>query len=79
MENVNRLDKAPNLPVSTAEVMVAVVNENEAPLFKEDPIKIVVLESVVPGTILKSDIAFDPDHSELRYESAAKEDYFLCF
>lgn len=79
MENINRLDKAPNLPVSTATVVVTVVNENEAPRFKENPIKIVVPESVVPGTILKQDIALDPDNSELRYESAAQEEYFFMF
>lgn len=65
--NLNPLsNKAPNLPVSTATVMVTVVNENEAPHFREDPIRIVVPESVVPGTLLKSNIAFDPDNSDLR-------------
>ncbi|GAA6233586.1 cadherin-15 [Lates japonicus] len=69
VENVNTLsNKAPNLPVSTATVLVTVVNENEAPRFREDPIQIVVPESVVPGTLLKSNIAFDPDDSDLRYE-----------
>uniref|UniRef100_A0A8D3DKT7 Cadherin 15, type 1, M-cadherin (myotubule) n=1 Tax=Scophthalmus maximus TaxID=52904 RepID=A0A8D3DKT7_SCOMX len=69
VENVNALShKAPNLPVSTATVAVTVVNENEAPHFREDPIQIVVPESVVPGTLLKSNIAFDPDNSDLRYE-----------
>ncbi|XP_062238122.1 cadherin-15 [Platichthys flesus] len=69
VENVNSLSrKAPNLPVSSAKVVVSVTNENEAPRFREDPIQIVVPESVVPGTLLKSNIAFDPDYSELRYE-----------
>ncbi|KAM3625481.1 uncharacterized protein V6R79_012699 [Siganus canaliculatus] len=69
VENLNPLsNKAPNLPVSTATVTVAIVNENEAPYFREDPIEIVVPESVTPGTLLKSDIAFDPDNSDLRYE-----------
>lgn len=68
VENVKPLSsKAPNLPVSTATVIVTVVNENEAPHFREDPIQIVAPESVVPGTVLKGDIAFDPDDSELRY------------
>lgn len=68
VENVNPLsNKAPNLPMSTATVVVTVVNENEAPHFREDPIQIVVPESVVPGTLLKSNIAFDPDNSDLRY------------
>lgn len=72
VENVTPLsNKAPNLPVSTATVMVTVVNENEAPHFKEDPIQIVVPESVDPGTLLKTDIAFDPDHSDLRYDVEA--------
>lgn len=67
VENLNALsNKAPNLPVSTAEVLVTVVNENEAPRFREDPIQIVVPESVVPGTLLKINIAFDPDNSVLR-------------
>uniref|UniRef100_A0A8C2WCI4 Cadherin 15, type 1, M-cadherin (myotubule) n=1 Tax=Cyclopterus lumpus TaxID=8103 RepID=A0A8C2WCI4_CYCLU len=75
VENVNRLsNKAPNLPVSSATVVVMVMNENEAPLFREDPIKIVVPESVVPGTLLKSNIAFDPDHSDLRYDAATKQE-----
>ncbi|KAM9366964.1 cadherin-15 [Symphorus nematophorus] len=69
VENVNPLSsKAPNLPVSTATVVVSVANENEAPRFREDPIQIVVPESVVPGTLLKNNIAFDPDNSDLRYE-----------
>ncbi|XP_028257825.1 cadherin-15 [Parambassis ranga] len=69
VENLNPLsNKAPNLPLSTATVVVTVVNENEAPHFREDPIQIVVPESVLPGTLLKSNIAFDPDHSDLRYE-----------
>lgn len=78
VENLNPLsNKAPNLPVSTATVVVTVVNENEAPHFREDPIQIVVPESVVPGTLLRSNIAFDPDNSELRYDPATKQkDYF---
>lgn len=81
VENLNPLsNKAPNLPVSTATVVVTVVNENEAPHFREDPIQIVVPESVVPGTLLKSNIAFDPDNSELRYDAATKqEEYFNVF
>lgn len=72
VENVSPLsNKAPNLPVSTARVVVTVVNENEAPHFREDPIQIVVPESVAPGTLLKSNIAFDPDHSDLRYDADA--------
>lgn len=79
VENVNRLsNKAPNFPVSSATVVVIVMNENEAPLFREDPIKIVVPESVVPGTLLKSNIAFDPDHSDLRYDAAPKQEELFC-
>ncbi|XP_068430295.1 cadherin-15 [Clinocottus analis] len=78
VENVNRLsNKAPNLPVSSATVVVTVVNENEAPLFREDPIQIVVPESVVPGTLLKSNIAFDPDYSDLRYEISRDPERWL--
>ncbi|XP_068586775.1 cadherin-15 [Cebidichthys violaceus] len=78
VENVNRLsNKAPNLPVSSATVVVTVVNENEAPLFREDPIQIVVPESVVPGTLLKSNIAFDPDNSDLRYEISRDPERWL--
>lgn len=75
VENINRLsNKAPNLPVSSATVVVTVVNENEAPHFREDPIQIVVPESVVPGTLLKNNIAYDPDNSDLRYEAAASQE-----
>lgn len=65
--NVNPLsNKAPNTPVSSATVLVTVVNENEAPRFREDPIQIVVPESVAPGTVLKTNIAYDPDYAEMR-------------
>lgn len=75
VENVSPLsNKAPNLPVSTATVTVNVVNENEAPRFREDPIQIFVPESVAPGTLLKTNIALDPDHSDLRYDAEAKID-----
>ncbi|XP_055010822.1 cadherin-15 [Boleophthalmus pectinirostris] len=78
VENVNALsNKAPNLPVSSATVMVTVVNENEAPHFREDPIQIVVKESVLPGTLLKSNIAYDPDNSELRYEISRDPERWL--
>ena len=78
VENLNTLsNKAPNLPASTATVVVTVLNENEAPHFREDPIQIEVPESVLPGTLLKSNIAFDPDNSDLRYDIAAKnQEYF---
>ncbi|KAJ3593887.1 hypothetical protein NHX12_006220 [Muraenolepis orangiensis] len=60
--------KAPSAPVSSATVVVTVVNENEAPRFREDPIRVLVPESVVPGTILKSNLAYDPDQTGLRYD-----------
>ncbi|MEQ2280405.1 hypothetical protein AMECASPLE_019453, partial [Ameca splendens] len=69
VENVNPLSsKAPNLPLSSAAVLVTVVNENEAPYFKENPIRIEVPENEEPGKLLKSNIASDPDHSELRFQ-----------
>ncbi|XP_008291154.1 cadherin-15 [Stegastes partitus] len=78
VENVNPLsNKAPNLPLSTAEVAVTVVNENEAPHFREEPIQIVVPESVLPGTLLMSNFAFDPDNSELRYEISRDPERWL--
>lgn len=78
VENINPLsNKAPNLPVSSATVMVTVVNENEAPHFREDPIQIVVPESVAPGTVLKTNIAYDPDNSELRYEISRDPERWL--
>nr|XP_040021731.1 cadherin-15 [Gasterosteus aculeatus aculeatus] len=78
VQNVNRLsDKAPNLPASSATVTVAVVNENEAPLFSDDPIQIVVPESVLPGTLLRRNIAFDPEHLDLRYEFSRDPERWL--
>ncbi|TKS70253.1 Cadherin-15 Cadherin-14 [Collichthys lucidus] len=78
VENVNPLsNKAPNYPVSSATVVVNVVNENEAPHFKEDPIRIVVPESALPGTLLKSNIAIDPDNSDLRYEISRDPERWL--
>ncbi|XP_029316952.1 cadherin-15 isoform X2 [Cottoperca gobio] len=78
VENDNFLStKAPNLPASSATVAVTVLNENEAPHFREDPIQIVVPESVVPGTLLKSNIAFDPDNSDLRYEISRDPERWL--
>nr|XP_015808828.2 cadherin-15 [Nothobranchius furzeri] len=69
VENLSPLSsKAPNVPLSTASVLVTVLNKNEGPHFKENPIQIEVLESVDPGTLLKGAMASDPDHSELRYE-----------
>uniref|UniRef100_A0A4W5RFF6 Cadherin 15, type 1, M-cadherin (myotubule) n=1 Tax=Hucho hucho TaxID=62062 RepID=A0A4W5RFF6_9TELE len=69
VENVNPLsNKAPMNPVSSATVVVTVLNENEAPRFNKDPIEIVVPESVVPGTVLASNIAYDPDNAKLKYD-----------
>uniref|UniRef100_A0A8C6S2Z9 Cadherin 15, type 1, M-cadherin (myotubule) n=1 Tax=Neogobius melanostomus TaxID=47308 RepID=A0A8C6S2Z9_9GOBI len=76
VENLNPLsNKAPDLPVSSATVMVTVVNENEAPHFKEDPIQIIVPESVAPGTLLKTNLAYDPDNSE--YEISRDPEQWL--
>ncbi|CAL1603749.1 unnamed protein product [Knipowitschia caucasica] len=78
VENVNSLsNKAPHVPVSSATVMVTVINENEAPHFREDPIRVLVPESVAPGTVLTSNIAFDPDNSELRYEISRDPERWL--
>lgn len=72
MANRNPLSpKAPRVPVSSATVVVTVVNENEAPRFREDPIQVLVPESVVPGTILKTNLAYDPDQTGLRYHPTA--------
>ncbi|KAJ7986042.1 hypothetical protein DPEC_G00346710 [Dallia pectoralis] len=69
VENVNPISvKAPNGPVSTATVLVKVVNENEAPRFNQDPIVIKVNESVDPGKLLASNIAYDPDNAALKYD-----------
>lgn len=58
--------KAPYERVQSATVTVIVVNENEAPIFYKNPIKVTVAESVVPSTVLVSDIAHDPDNAKLR-------------
>lgn len=80
VENLNPLsNKASRLTLSTATVTVTVVNENEAPRFREEPIQIEVPESVKPGTLLKSNIAFDPDNSDLRYDMAVKQEMFPYF
>lgn len=69
VENTSPLsNKAPNDPSSSATVVVTVVNENEAPRFISDPIKLVVNESVQPGSVLIKNIAYDPDNTKLRYE-----------
>ncbi|XP_061078356.1 cadherin-15-like [Conger conger] len=60
--------KAPQDPPSSATVTVVVTNENEAPRFRKDPIRLEALESADPGTTLAQDIAFDPDNAKLRYE-----------
>lgn len=68
VENINPLSsKTRNQPLSSATVMVTVENQNEAPYFKENPIRIEVPENEKPGKLLKSNIASDPDHSELRF------------
>ena len=73
MVNQNPLSsKAPNSPVSSATVVVRVVNENEAPRFREDPIQVLVPESVAPGFILKTNLAYDPDQTGLRYQPLAR-------
>ncbi|XP_005466973.1 cadherin-15 [Oreochromis niloticus] len=78
VENLNPLSsKASRLTSSIATVTVTVVNENEAPRFREDPIQIEVPESVQPGTLLKSNIAFDPDNSDLRYEISRDPESWL--
>ena len=67
MENVNPLNiKAPNDPISSATVLVTVVNENEAPRFVSDPMELMVPESVPPGSVLIKNIAYDPDNAKLR-------------
>lgn len=58
--------KAPYDQIHSATVTVRVMNENEAPVFYKNPIKVTVAESVVPGTVLVSDIAHDPDNAKLR-------------
>ncbi|XP_046897810.1 cadherin-15 [Hypomesus transpacificus] len=69
VENVNPLNiKAPNDPISSATVLVTVVNENEAPRFVSDPMELMVPESVPPGSVLIKNIAYDPDNAKLRYE-----------
>ncbi|XP_053722049.1 cadherin-15-like [Synchiropus splendidus] len=69
VENINPLSsKAPNFPVSTATVIIYVVNENEAPYLTENPIHIVVPENVAPGTSLKNNIAFDPENLGMSFE-----------
>ncbi|RXN08076.1 cadherin-15-like protein [Labeo rohita] len=66
-ENEVRL-KAPYEQIQSATVTVRVMNENEAPVFYKNPIKVTVAESIVPGTVLASDIAHDPDNAKLRFE-----------
>ncbi|XP_016117778.1 cadherin-15-like [Sinocyclocheilus grahami] len=63
-ENDVRL-KAPYEQIHSATVTVRVMNENEAPVFYKNPIKVNVAESTVPGTVLVSDIAHDPDNAKL--------------
>ncbi|XP_051980825.1 cadherin-15-like [Xyrauchen texanus] len=60
--------KAPYERVHSATVTIRVLNENEAPIFYKNPIKVTVAESIVPGTVLVSDIAHDPDNAKLKFE-----------
>ncbi|KAM8877815.1 cadherin-2-like [Synchiropus picturatus] len=69
VENINPLSsKAPKVPVSTATVIVTVLNENDAPFFTEDPMKIVLPENVLPCTSLMSIIAVDPENMSMRFD-----------
>ncbi|NP_997771.2 cadherin-15 precursor [Danio rerio] len=70
--------KSPYEQIHSATVTVRVMNENEAPIFYKNPIKVTVPESVVPGTILVSDIAHDPDHAKLRFEIIQDPDEWLA-
>ncbi|XP_030649727.1 cadherin-15 [Chanos chanos] len=53
---------------SKATVRIFVRNENEAPRFFKNPMQVTFPESTVPGTVLISDIAHDPDNAKLRFE-----------
>ncbi|XP_076011733.1 cadherin-15 [Genypterus blacodes] len=76
--NLNPLsNKAPNSPASSATVLVTAMDENEAPRFRDNPIQVVVPESVSPGTVLKDNIAYDPDHSEMSYEISKDPERWL--
>lgn len=68
--------KAPYQRISTATVTVRVQNENEAPRFYSNPIKVSVPESTEPGTVLISHIAHDAENSKLRYKRFASTSYF---
>ncbi|KAI1889917.1 hypothetical protein AGOR_G00167850 [Albula goreensis] len=60
--------KAPQEPISSATVTITVANENEAPRFRVDPLKLNVPESVDPGTVLARNIVEEPDNKNLRFE-----------
>ncbi|XP_015223480.1 cadherin-15 isoform X1 [Lepisosteus oculatus] len=60
--------KAPQIPLSSATVTITVLNQNEAPGFRSNPIKLSVAEGTPQGTVLARDIASDPDRQQLRYD-----------
>ncbi|XP_076852636.1 cadherin-15 [Brachyhypopomus gauderio] len=66
--NVPLSIRAVSEEASTATVNIRVLNENEAPRFYSNPIEVAIPESTVPGTVLVSDIAHDPDNAKLRFE-----------
>ncbi|KAL4613569.1 cadherin-15 isoform X2 [Arapaima gigas] len=69
--------KAPSGPASSATVTVLVLNENEAPRFIEDPIKVEVPESISAGTVLTTIRAHSPENTKLRYGVVHDPDNWL--
>uniref|UniRef100_A0A8C4SQ71 Cadherin 15, type 1, M-cadherin (myotubule) n=1 Tax=Erpetoichthys calabaricus TaxID=27687 RepID=A0A8C4SQ71_ERPCA len=68
VENTRPLSTlAPKGPQSSATVIISVLNHNEAPVFRTNPLTLAIPEGTQAGTVLFRNIAFDPDRQALRY------------
>ncbi|XP_039619220.1 cadherin-15 isoform X1 [Polypterus senegalus] len=78
VENTSPLSAlAPKGPQSSATVIISVLNHNEAPVFRTNPLTLAIPEGTQAGTVLFRNIAFDPDRQALRYALKSDPDGWL--